>query len=70
MTRDQVWAVERLRQAAKEHGEVANLLAHLASSFPHIGSGDSGFHGEPINLEYLKTVLIAAAFVEADGELL
>ena len=59
--------IDRLRDAAKEHGEVADLLLTLAESFPHFSSGDSTFHGDEQARAYLLAALIASAFVLLDN---
>lgn len=61
-----VEVIERLRAAAREHGEVADLLAVLAQSFPFLDEGSTEFIGVDEDLSYLKSAFLAAAFVEHD----
>ncbi len=56
---EQARVIDRLREAAKEHDEVANLLSFLASDVRCKASG-------PVANEYLAAVLSAAAFSELD----
>jgi len=58
--------IERLREAAKEHGEVSDLLDALAASFPMFNDGDKSFHGSELDAEILKSALIAAEFAAYD----
>jgi hypothetical protein len=69
MTKEQVQVhiIERLRQAAKEHVEVADLLYCLAVAFRFAPDGDFQFHGDSESANYLKSAVIASAFVEYDG---
>ena len=63
MTPEQAKTVDRLRDAAKEHGEVAVLLSVLADALntPMIDAMQ-----DPDNREYLAMALIAAAFSHID----
>ena len=63
-----VEVIERLREAAKEHGEVADLLDVLATSFPFFGDGNTEFCGADLERQYFETVLIAAQFTKYDKE--
>ena len=58
--------IERLREAAKEHGEVADLLDMLAASFPFFADGNREFTGSDLDAEHLQSALIAAQFAEYD----
>jgi hypothetical protein len=58
--------IERLREAAKEHGEVSDLLDALAASFPFFAEGDREFKGSELDAEHLKSALIAAQFAAYD----
>lgn len=58
--------IDRLREAAKEHGEVAALLQCLSESFPYLRTRDLSFCGAEKDRAYLDAVLDAAAFVEVD----
>lgn len=65
MTHDQIRTIERLREAAAEHGEVSDLLAVLSTSLL-ITDGDRAIVADESDLEYLRAVLVAAAFVQYD----
>lgn len=67
MTPDQVRTIERLREAAQMHGEVASLLEVLARSI-FISDGERSIVADSEDLEYLRTAIVANAFVEYDGE--
>lgn len=58
--------IDRLRDAAKEHGEVAALLAVLAECFPGFHRGDGRFMGTKPQHAYLEAAMDAAAFVSVD----
>lgn len=58
--------IERLRTAARDHGEVVDLLSALAECFPHLSSGDCTFHGDEEARVYLASALNANAFVLVD----
>lgn len=64
---DQVHSIERLRAAAKEHGEVADLLAVLTEAFPFLEEGDFSFHGDEEHEVHLKMAVTAASFVAFDS---
>ena len=68
MTEVDVEIIERLRQAASEHGEVADLLQALESSFPFFNDGGSEFSGSDYERHYLGVVISSAAFVRYDSE--
>lgn len=59
--------VERLREAAREHGEVCDLLKTLAGCFPFFSDGNSEFVGKELDRLYLRSVILAAEFVEYDS---
>lgn len=63
-----VRVIERLREAAKDHGEVADLLDVLADCFPFLQDGDSEFKGDDQDREYLKSAVAAAAFAQFDRD--
>lgn len=65
MTQDQIRTIERLREAAKAHGEVSDLLDVLSTSLS-INDGDRSVVADESDLEYLRAVLVAAAFVQYD----
>lgn len=58
--------IDRLREAAKEHGEVADLLLVLADSFRYFPAGDSTFTGDEQDRAYLLATINAAAFILVD----
>lgn len=58
--------IDRLRAAAKEHGEVAELLQVFADSFPYFTCRDSSFQGGEKSRAYLLAALDAASFVAVD----
>lgn len=59
--------IERLREAAVQHGEVYDLLQVLATSFPFTGDGGISFHGSNSDMAYLRTAVLAAEFAEFDN---
>lgn len=61
--------IDRLREAAKDHGEVADLLSVLAECFPRLSSGDCTFQGDEEARLYLEAVLSANAFVAIDRKI-
>jgi len=58
--------IDRLREAAKEHGEVAELLEVIAESFPYFPGGDVAFYGDEKQRAYILAAMNAAAFVAVD----
>jgi len=60
--------IERLREAARQHGEVADLLMCLACSFPFLGEGDDSFKSSPDDHHHLEIAVMTAAFVEHDQQ--
>ena len=58
--------IDRLRAAAIDHGEVADLLVMLAECFPLFVNGDSKFCGDAKQRYHFEAVLNTAAFVLAD----
>ena len=58
--------IDRLREAAKEHGEVAELLEVIAESFPYFPRGDVAFYGDEKQRSYILAAMNAAAFVAVD----
>lgn len=60
--------IDRLREAAKEHGEVAGLLGALVEAFPGLPAGDTSFHGDEPCRMYLATALNAGAFAVLDRQ--
>jgi len=58
--------IERLREAARQHGEVYDLLQVLATSFPFVEDGNNSFHGSDSDIEYLRTAILTAEFAEFD----
>ena len=63
MTPEQAKTVDRLRNAAKEHGEVATLLSVLADA---LNTSIIDAMQDSDNQEYLAMALIAAAFSHID----
>lgn len=57
--------IERLRDAARTHGEVADLLEVLAECFPTFQE-NYDFHGGLKAAEYLESAIIAAQFAAFD----
>ena len=68
MTGHDVEIIERLLQAASEHGEVSDLLDALAASFPFFNDGASDYSGSDLDRHYLGVAMSAAAFVRYDYE--
>lgn len=62
----QAKVIDRLREAAREHGEVAALLETLAECFPLLAQGDASFRGDDEERAYLLAAIGAAAFVSLD----
>jgi len=60
---EQIKIVERLRAAAKEHGEVCDLLVVLRDSFVA-----GAFIGSQEECKYLSAAMLAADFAEHDRE--
>lgn len=58
--------IDRLREAAKEHGAVADLLECLSEGLTFFTSGDTSFHGSEQQRDYVIAALNAAAFVAVD----
>lgn len=58
--------IERLRAAASDHGEVFDLLATLANSFPTFSDGNANFQGTDLDREYLKSAILASEFAKYD----
>ena len=58
--------IDMLREAAKEHGAVADLLECLSDGFTFLTSGDTYFHGSDQQRAYLIAAINAAAFVAVD----
>mgnify|MGYP003405053458 FL=1 len=58
--------IDRLRSAAKEHGEVAHLLWCISVCMPYMHKKDATFLGSEKEWAYMSAVLDAAAFVEVD----
>lgn len=65
----QARVIDRLRNAAKEHGEVADLLAVLAECFPLLSIGNVTFLGSEESRSYLATAIAAASFSALDNPL-
>jgi hypothetical protein len=66
MNFESVRIIERLRKAASEHGEVADLLVCLAASLAFIDDGELSFHGDQEDRLLLSAAIAAAAFVKYD----
>jgi hypothetical protein len=66
MTPDQIEVIERLRDAATTHGEVANLLPVLCRSILIDGAGNREIIAEADDLECLQAAFLAGAFSEYD----
>lgn len=62
--------IDRLRDAAKEHGAVADLLECLSESFPFFVNGDSSFQGSEQQRSFFTAALNAASFVAVDRGIL
>ena len=58
--------IDRLREAANEHGEVAELLEVIAESFPYFPIGDVAFYGDEKQRAYILAAMNAASFVAVD----
>ena len=68
MSPEEIIIVERLRAAAKEHGEVFNLLTVLDDSILLDGAGNKEIIGDKDDLNYLNLAILAAAFARYDRE--
>ena len=66
LTVDQARTIERLRAAAKERGEVRDLLCMLAEAFAFIDDGDVTFHVSADAKAYLAAVVAASVFLTLD----
>jgi hypothetical protein len=66
MEKEHIRTIDRLREAAAEHGEVADLLTVLQESILIDDAGNKEIVGNADHLAYLKAVLIAADFVDYD----
>ncbi len=66
MKPDQIEVIERLRDAAANHGEVASLLSVLCRSILIDGAGNREIIAESDDLEYLQAALLAGAFSDYD----
>ena len=60
--------IDRLREAAREHGAVADLLEALDESLLIDGLGNKEIIGGHDEIEWLKAALVAAKFVALDRE--
>lgn len=58
--------IDRLRDAAKEHGAVAELLMLIDNSLMFDGAGNKEIIADETEIEYLKAALLAAKFVNSD----
>lgn len=67
MSPEQIRVIERLRDAAREHGEVFDLLQTLKISILIDDFGNKVLTAEGADLEYLKAALIAADFAQYDA---
>jgi hypothetical protein len=59
-------AIWRLREAAADYAEVAELLDCLVRCFYGIPGGDYTFRGEAKEANYLMGAIVAAAFANYD----
>lgn len=59
--------IERLRAAAKDHGEVFDLLQALSNGIQIDGAGNKDVIAVGADLEYLQAALLAASFAEYDA---
>ena len=60
--------IDRLREAAIEHGEVAVLLGELSACFPFLPNGNYTFCGDEKQRSYLEAAINASAFASLDRE--
>lgn len=67
MNSNQIRIIERLREAAREHGEVHDLLCVLESALDINEQRGIGFVGDSDELEYLRAAILAASFVDYDN---
>ncbi len=63
---EQVRIIERLREAAADHGEVADLLSMLAECIEGLDQAQPVLRLSAEDRTYLQAVLAAQAFVEHD----
>ena len=66
LTPDTAEIVDRLREAAKQHGEVADLLSALGDVLRLDDHGSLYLDADRIDTDYLMTVLDAAVFARLD----
>lgn len=66
MTNDQIEVIERLRAAAKEHGEVADLLDVLDEALFIDELGNKAIVGNDVQVGYLQAAIVAAKFARYD----
>lgn len=60
--------IDRLREAAKEHGAVADLLGALSDSILIDDLGNREIVGDKDSIEWIKAAILAEAFVAMDIE--
>ena len=60
--------VDRLREAARLHGEVADLLSAIADTLRDDGYGGLTFVADGIDTDYFMAALAAAAFARLDRD--
>ena len=66
MNADQIRVIERLRTAAKEHGEVSDLLDVLRECLLLDDRGNKAIVGDDEQIEYLKAAIFASDFAAYD----
>jgi hypothetical protein len=66
MTKDQIDVIERLRAAAQQHGEVANVLSVLKKSLLIDEVGNREIIADATQCDYLQAAMMAADFAEYD----
>ena len=63
---DHIEFIDRLREAAKEHGVVAELLMLIDNSLMFDGVGNKEIVADEAEIEFLQAALLAAKFVNSD----
>lgn len=66
LSEDQVRFIERLRDAAREHGAVADLLSAISDCIYIDDMQGIVTVGDKDDIEWLKAALIASQFVDYD----
>jgi len=68
VTREMVQMIDRLREAAKEHGAVYDLLLTLDQAVLLDDAGNQEWVGDESDVDVVKAAQICAVFAEMDRE--